>query len=185
MERDLLERRASKISSGQQGASPTSLADNRLLVIPGMNFTCSGNITSLLLGVEIRDSNSVQDNRLSFDIWRPVMRDGQVTGYNWIESSSININLQAGDFSSDGVVKYNIPTQNHVSFQNGDVIGVYQGTNSRGRLYYTDNIIVPTGYFRSGLSSEIQVTGSQLFNGFLLLRPVINSKEKLMLLNFL
>ena len=186
MERDLLERRASKISSGQQGAqSPNSLADNQLLVIPGMNFTCSGNITSLLLGVEIRDSNSLQADHLSFDIWRPVVENGQVTGYNWIRSSSIRIILQAGDFSSDGVIKYNIPMQNNVSFQNGDVIGVYQGPESRGRLYYASDIIVPTGYVHSGLPSSIKVTGSQLFNGFLLLYPVINSKEKLMLLIFL
>ena len=170
----MLERRASKISSGQQGASPNSLADDQLLVIPGMNFTCSrpGEVIGLLLGVEIR--NMGHNMRiLSLEIWRPI-KFGRETRYNFI--TDILIDVDAGNFSSDGVIRYTIPVQDRVAFLNGDVIGVYQEFRSTRHLYYTNNFAVPTGYARivsfNDLPDFVEATGP-LFNGLILLRPVI------------
>ena len=126
MNRDLLVRRASKISSGSGNAvSSNVLSDRQFLVIPGMNFTCRGNITSFLLGVDIRKGILLNDH-LRVDLWRPVNNI-----FRYV------VSLSAGDFSPDGVLRYNLTTM--LTFQSGDVLGVYQPPHSRSvvRLFYT------------------------------------------------
>ena len=80
MDRDLLESKAEKIGS-TEGMSQNQLQEEQFLVIPGMNFTCGGIITSLLLGVDVRELNEP----LVFEIWRPEMEENIVTGYRSID----------------------------------------------------------------------------------------------------
>ena len=174
---DLLKKRATKIGSNP-GVSPNSLTADQSLVIPGMRFSCRGSITSLLLGVDIRDNVSLEDN-LVFDLWRR-SSSGQYAWYTRISSSRRVILLRAGDFSSDGMTEYHLPTA--LSFRPNNVIGIYHLTSAEGRvrLYSssTASSTAPLGYDVNKSNYEnSQVTnyyGHQPFNRHLLLRPIIS-----------
>ena len=173
---DLLRARATKIGSNQ-GVSPNSLTANQSLVIPNMWFSCGGSITSLLLGVDIRDDDSLQDN-LVFDLWRPVFnRFGYITRYTRISTSRRMIHLRAGDFSSDGMIEYHLPAA--LPFQENDVIGIHHLTSGEGRvrLYSTTSSTAPFGFEVNKdnyQSSQIGNNGHQSFNRHLLFHPVIS-----------
>ena len=117
MELDLLKRRAEKLLSSFKTRSRNFL-DGEFRLIPGMNFTCSGTITSLLIGASYRAGGT----RIRFpevQLWRIG------SGGNFYTRQAIQeIRLAAGDFSPDGVLQYNLTTP--ISFQSGDVLGVYQ-----------------------------------------------------------
>ena len=173
---DLLRARATKIGSNR-GVSPNSLTADQSLVIPDMWFSCGGSITSLLLGVDIRDGDSLKDN-LVFDLWRPVFKFGYITGYTRISSSRRVILLRAGDFSSDGMIKYHLPTA--ISFQENDVIGIYHpsSTERRVRLFYSTSTTNLRGNYvnTANYNQSNQISGNilhQQFNKQLLLQPVI------------
>ena len=54
MELDLLRRRAEKISGGEAGAGTGKGLDNEFRLTPGESFSCSGNMTGLLLVGAVR-----------------------------------------------------------------------------------------------------------------------------------
>ena len=58
---------------------------------------------------------------------------------NFTRLASQEIKLNPGDFSPDGVLQYNLTTP--ISFQSGDVLGVYQPeeSNSVVTVYYHDS----------------------------------------------
>ena len=163
MDRDLLTARAAKITSGS-AASPNTLAANQLLVIPGMNFSCSGTITLVKLGVDFR--NVINGNNLLIELWRPMTAsNGQLLSYSYVTQRTINVG--AGSFSPNGVIDYDIPNLN---FQSGDVIAVFQPSNSRTQLYYSTEVSPPTGLNIVGTTSSTTVvpaTGHGQFNGYL------------------
>ena len=173
-------RRASKISLGLRSESVNVLSSGQYLVIPGMNFTCSGAITSFLLGVDVRTQRNGRDQYVSIDTWRPEREFGEL---NYIHNSTQNITLAARDFSSDGVLQFNLTTP--LVFQSGDVLGVYQPPHERSvvRLFYTTQLIPPVGYnvflpsFNTAFINSTDQLG-QSFNGFLLLRPVTSKNIK-------
>ena len=175
MDRDLLIARATKIDSEQSGVSPNRLTGNRQrVIIPGMNFSCSGTITSFKLGVDIRNTNG---GNLTLQLWRPVTTSGQLQ-YQFVESREIL--LRAGIFSSNGVNEYILP--NPLTFQSGYMIAVFQPENSRTQLFYSTSKqeSAPAGFELEGnMSDEIEVpaTGHDQFNGSLLLRPVISERK--------
>ena len=110
-----------------------------------MRFLCEGSITSLLLGVDIRDGDSLQDN-LVFDLWSRTRYSGYIW-YTRIPLSRHDILLRAGDFSSDGIIEDHLPTA--ISFQQNNVIGIYHpnSTERRVRLYSsTASSTAPFGY---------------------------------------
>ena len=170
MDREILTARATKIGSEQSGLSSNRLNENRQrVIIPGMNFSCSGTITSFKLGVDIRNTNS---GNLMLQLWRPVTTSGQLQ-YQFVESREIL--LRAGIFSSNGVNEYILP--NPLTFQSGYIIAVFQPINSRTRLFFSTSKqeSAPAGFELEGVVSDtVPATGHNQFNGSLLLRPVIS-----------
>ena len=140
MQLDLIKKRAEKITSGNI-VSENKL-DSELRVVPGLNFTCSGTITSLLLGVDVR---TVDGNRVEYpevQIWR---RTGQfpIVGTRFSRIKRANIVVTSGNSSSDGVLQYNLTTP--ISFQSGDVLGMYQHAENDSvvRLFYVNDTNAP------------------------------------------
>ena len=170
MDRDLLESRAEKIGS-TEGMSQNQLQEEQFLVIPGMNFTCGGIITSLLLGVDVRELNEP----LVFEIWRPEMEENTVTGYRSIDFTYKEIVIDPGEFSTDGVRRY--PIVPPIRFRKGDLISIFQPGGARVLLFYTTStdqappaaLDVNLPYYKT---MSVNTTGHQSFNGTLLLRPV-------------
>ena len=127
MDLDLLRKRAEKVSNG--GMNDDSF-DNHFILLPGDSFSCSGTMTGLLLVGAIRAGGA----RTMY----PKIQIYRNTGGNTYtrQGSSQEIRLAEGDFSPDGVLQYNLTTP--ISFQSGDVLGVYQPSklDSVVRVYY-------------------------------------------------
>ena len=175
MDRDLLTARAAKITSGQPGASPNTLNANQFLVIPGMNFSCTGRITRFKLGVDFRNLNN--NNNLRIHLWRPMTTPSGQRRYRYVTDSTRTIDIGTGSFSPNGVIECDIPNLNFLS---GYMIGVDQPGNCRTRLYYSTEVSPPTGLNIVGATSSttlVPATGHGQFNGYLLLRPVISERK--------
>ena len=131
MELDLLKRRAEKIS-GQSSGDGGGL-DDEFRLLPGESFTCSGTMTGLLFVGAVRTGGR-RDEYPWIQLWRNT-NDGIV----YTKQGSEEIRLVEGDFSPDGVLQYNFTTR--ISFQSGDVFGVYQPReqDSVVRVYYDSN----------------------------------------------
>ena len=132
MELDLLMRRAEKIPGGKAGTG-TGL-DRGFRLLPGESFSCSGTMTGLLLaGAVMKRKMGKRDKYPEIQIWR------NTSGNTYTRNSSQEIRLARGDFSPDGVLQYNLTTP--ISYQSGDVLGVYQPDQSDSvvRVYYDTN----------------------------------------------
>ena len=173
--RDVLERRATKIDSYASGVSSTFLSPDQFLVMPGWNFSCSGNITSFLVGVELRDLLS---NPAVIDLWRPTYDTcGILDGYRRVPGAQTYLNFRHGNFTPDGVYQYHI-LGSGIQYQSGDIFGVYQSSNpdSPVRIFYTNQLAAPRTFDVNTSYAEtykIQPSGYDLFtNGTVLVRPI-------------
>lgn len=131
MQFDVLQRRAAKIPVVNV-RSPNRL-NYEFRLFPDMNFTCSGSISSLLLGVDIRTVSEDRNQYPEIQIWRNI-------GGSFVrKSGKQKIQLVEGDFSPDGVLLYNLTPP--LQFQTGDIFGVYQPPQSDSvvRLYYSED----------------------------------------------
>ena len=128
MELELLKRRAEKIPPGDEAGRGTGggLNNEFRLVLN----ESSGTMTGLLLVGSVRGGRTQYPE---IQIWRN-------TGSNiYSRIGSEHITLNEGDFSPDGVLQYNLTTP--ISFQSGDVLGVYQPRlqDSIVRVYFDSN----------------------------------------------
>ena len=96
------------------------MLDDEFRLIPDINFTCSGNITGLLLGVDVRTVTDNRDQYSVVQIWRKNLIDN-----SYDRRDGREIRLAAGDFSPDGVLVYTNWTSSTMLFQSGDVLGVF------------------------------------------------------------
>ena len=131
MEMDVLRTRAGKIPNG--GRSTDGL-ENEFRLIADVSFTCNGTITSFQLGGTIR-GGGMRDEYPEIQLWRP-----DTGGALYTQQARQEITLAEGDFSPDGVLRYNLATP--IQFQSGDVLGVYQPEESESvvRIYYNSEV---------------------------------------------
>ena len=168
MELELLKRRVEKIPGGDAGEGTGGGLDNEFRLIPYEGFSCSGNMTGLLLVGAIRTSLG-RDQYPEIQIWS--FNSGTYT-----RQASQKIRLTEGDFSPDGVVQYNLTTP-IISFQSGDVLGVYQPReqDSVVRVYYDSN--TSTTYRVENNPTSITISNSSFSTAFhdnerILLSPI-------------
>ena len=175
IDRDVLERRASKIDSDATGVSSTIVSRGQFLVMPGWNFSCSGTITSLVVGVEVRDLNG---NVARIDLWRPRYNSLRViNSYEWVPDAQTYLNFRPGDFTPDGVYEFHIAGSG-IQYRSGDIFGVYQSStlDSPVRIFYTNQLAAPLTFGVDtpyGDTNSIQPSGYDLFTtGTVLVRPI-------------
>ena len=106
----------------QRRGSDTPLRNNRIVIVPRLNFTCNGRITNIRVRIS---SDGTGDNFPYVQVWRP----SQPSLYTrWdqvhIQSSHLKTNLTYPEA--------NIPLtgNNRIQFQPGDVIGFYNPSDS-------------------------------------------------------
>ena len=138
MQLDVLRKRAKQIDN--MGGKSGNILDDDTMLVPSMNFTCSGHITGVLLGADIRWNTSTRNRYPEIQIWRETSSD------NYTRQASQEIRLNPGDFSPEGVLRYTFSTP--LWFQSGDVLGVYQPPeqDSVARLYYNWESTGPVSY---------------------------------------
>ena len=145
----------------QRGNSQLGFRQNgRLAIIPRLNFTCNGRITSIRARI-VR--NLTRNDPLSFQVWRPTSVD--LTVYNKIGE----VQLQSDDQltrGSSNFLEANIGN-NTIEFQSGDVVGYYHPNNTR----YSVRDINTTGYvlYRfdgSPVPNSVNLSNSDAIGGY-------------------
>ena len=126
MDMDVLVKRAERITNNYVESREL---DRELRVVPDWNFNCSGNITGLLLGVDIRTGETEY----------PEVQTWRRNGNQFTKVDSRTIVLSPGNFSASGVFQSHLTTPLPVVA--GDMIGVYQPNEGSSvvRIYYKTN----------------------------------------------
>ena len=102
-------------------------------IIPYLNFTCNGRITSIRARVRFDDNT----NRIEypfFQIWRLSSTDPLV--YNKtgeVELQNNQVSLDSEDF---GIATINLTGNNTIEVQSGDVVGYYHPPQTRYQVRY-------------------------------------------------
>ena len=162
----LLQKRAEKITSINT-IPVMNLLNNELRVLSDYRFTCSGVLTSLLLGVDVRTVTTNRNQYPEVQIWRID------AGLTPTRVARQEIRLAAGDFSPDGVLRYNLTPS--IPFQNGDFLGVNQppALSSVVRLFFAEDSKVSSSNFNSGdIISQILQVAEKTANQRILLSPI-------------
>ena len=108
---------------------------SEIRIIPEMKFTCSGEITKIVVGARVRPKRDDHDGCYpQLQIWREADNKKDQIVFNLV--SSHEIVLTEDDFNPSGYFKYYFSP--HVPFQAGDAIGIYQPSDTSDvQLYYT------------------------------------------------
>ena len=125
MDYDLLIKKSSQIGNDvtlvNRGLGQLGFRNSdRYYILSHSTFTCSGNITGFLLGVDVR----VFRNKYP-EVFIAEKIDNEDT---YIFKDSQSINLNAIDFQPEGVYKYILPSP--LPFQAGQFIGIKQTQRS-------------------------------------------------------
>ena len=124
-------------------------------VIPGINFTCNGTVTTWTIGLQIRQLMSEEELKLpEVQIWRKL---DEQSNLDLIDARSI----RASELTSTSYPNVYEFTPAPLSFQAGDVLGLYQPAtaNSEVEVYYQFDG-GPVNYVR-----DVRVFGVQIFSG--------------------
>ena len=102
-------------------------------IIPELNFTCNGSLTRWIFAASWNPGGTGQDLYPDLQIWRP---NGSGT-YMKVQNSTVNITAR------NLTNQYEYIPNPPLEFQAGDIIGIFQPSQARGRLYmqyYQGNI---------------------------------------------
>jgi len=131
---DSLRKKAVLIYSGRESLS-------ELRVLPSMNFSCSGTVSSWTFVAQIRKRNGGGRNQYPrFQLWRPNGTDTYEKVYEYYTGSS---RFMTADNSGLTTAEYMPPA---IPFQAGDVLGVYQPGNSGNSRLSVIHVSVPPGF---------------------------------------
>ena len=120
----------------QRGNSQLGFRPNgRLAIIPRLNFTCNGRITSIKARVS---SSSRSGNLLFLQVWRPISADAIYNKIGEVQLQSNQV-TGSGTYRTTNII---LTGNNTIEFQSGDVVGYYHPFNTR---YLVRDINI-TGY---------------------------------------
>ena len=119
------QRCADSVDIQQRGLS---IGRNRLAIIPRLNFTCDGRITSIRARVFLSSFGFRDYAR--FQVWQPLSVDSTI--YNKIGEVQLQSDDQVITGNND-LLETNITltSDNTIEFQSGDVVGYYHPPQSR------------------------------------------------------
>ena len=98
----------------------TELSDE-IRIISSIQFTCTTQITSILLGLDVRPVRNNRELFPSFQLWRPTAVDQR---YMLLDESVRQIVYTPANVSTSGVYQY--PIVPSITANSGDLIAIYQ-----------------------------------------------------------
>ena len=121
--------KASKTTNGAKLATSLSLS---------RSFTCSGTLTGLVLGVDVRTETASRSLYPEVALWRPTDSDDDGGVYEKVHRSERMVKLTAANFSTSGAFDYLIDPP--LDFRSNDVLGWDQPdlVDSVVRMYTVD-----------------------------------------------
>ena len=111
-----------------QQRSNSCVANNNLVIIPHLNFSCNGRISSVRVGLQILPSYS---NLLNFQLWRPFL--SSTTIHNKVGEIHLETDYQVTQGYNNLEATIILAGEKRIEFQPGDIIGYYQPNQSRYR----------------------------------------------------
>ena len=134
MDYELLQHKAKQICDKDKckGSLEMNRLKDGMWIMPSYNFTCSGNMTSLLLGGDMRLNKA---DYPTISLWS---RQGESTVYNKVSGSDRTLSLGSYNFSTSGPLLYHLSEP--LQFESGQVFGLRHYDDSGIlRLYYIDS----------------------------------------------
>ena len=169
MDLSLLTRNAAQITTSSSSSLSVAIADQ--LRLPDAEFLCSGQITSLLLGVTVQQASPTRYDFPQFQLWRE-MEDFST------RVTTVPVDLGPANFSTSGVFEY--PLEPPVQFMMGDKVGLYQpkAAYSIVQVHETTERNSQAQILHSLEQLPTTISDSNdILTGSLLLRPVIGEYE--------
>ena len=165
MSQSLVAYRAKNLRNSAVGSSLTET----VRVLQEYQFNCSSNITSLILGIDVRAGHRLLP---SVQVFR---RIGDSNQYNLVTGSERAIYYSTSNVSTSGVFEY--PLNPPIPVMSGDLLAVSQPSPAFSivRIYYIDN--VPGVRFSSsqyafGTRNGISLNNSLITHQLILVYPV-------------
>ena len=166
MELPLVTYRAQRIG---KNPSQTFLSSNRLRVLQEYQFNCSTNITSLILGINVREATNSRKLFPSVQVFRP---NGASNTYSLVTGSERTIYYSTSNVSTSGVFEH--PLNPPIPVMSGDLLAVSQPEqgNSVVRVYYISGISFSSSQDISIGSSSVNLKDSPTTDELILVYPV-------------
>ena len=105
---------------------------NRLAIVPRLNFTCDGRITSIRARVFFMNDRSEYP---IFQVWRPSSVGSTI--YNKIGEVQLQSDNQVTGRNNNRIANIILTGNNTIEFQSGDVVGYYQPPDTRYEVAVT------------------------------------------------
>ena len=151
---------------------PESYLNNTLRVLKEYQFNCSStNITSLILGINIRTTTINSNNRTLFPSVQVFRPNGNSNNYNLVTANERTIYYSTSNVSTSGVYEY--PFNPPISVMSGDLLAISQPDERKSavRVYYISSISFHSSQQSIG-SSNINSNISPTTNQLILVYPV-------------
>ena len=171
MELELVTYRAQQIGIGANG---TTLSDT-IRILEEYQFNCtSTNITSVILGIDVRTVRASPPNRRyrfpSIQLWRP---NPDSPGQYLVDTDSERfIYYSTSNISTNGVFEY--PLNPPISVNSGDLLAISQPTegDSVVRVYYIDGINFQSREDSFGTTTSTGLSGTLHTDQLVLVYPI-------------
>ena len=164
----LVEYRAQQIGAD---AVESGYMNEKLRVLQEYQFNCSStNITSLILGIDVRIAADPRRFFPSVQVFRP--NGSIVNQYDLVTGSERTIYYSTSNVSTNGVYEY--PLNPPIPVMKGDLLAVSQPRqgNSVVRVYYINNINFHSSQNISTGSTTVNLNNSPTTNQLILVYPV-------------
>ena len=141
-----------------------------LRILQEYQFNCSStNITSLILGIDVRIVTNSRTLFPSVQIFRP---NGNVNQYDLVTGSERTIYYSTSNVSTSGVYEY--PLNPPIPVMSGDLLAVSQPeqANSIVRVYYINEISFTSSQTKPIRSKTVDLSSLQVTDELILVYPV-------------
>ena len=180
MNLSLMEYNAQKI--GSEGIDATYISGNTLRVLEEYEFNCSStNITSLILGINIRTTTNSRTLFPSVQVFRP--NGSSDNQYDLVTGSERTIYYSTSNVSTNGVYEY--PLNPPISVMSGDLLAVSQPllSQSVSRIYFYNGVSFASSQQSIG-SKTINLNIFPTTNQLILVYPVTGKRHTHVSLNY-
>ena len=134
----------------------TIISHDRLAIIPRLNFTCNGRITSIRAGL-LFDDLGIRNDYPYFQVWRAESVNS--TMYNKIGEVQLQSDDQVTGSGQYQTANITLTGNSTIEVQSGDVVGYYHPPNApyRMRITKTDGYIQ---YLFTGSSQSVNLNNN-------------------------
>ena len=135
---------------GRFGGGPKERKEEQRL-IPAVNFTCQGTVTKWIVAAKW---DGGKNNLAELQIWRKLGAEGT---YFKLQATTITANEE----SNTGIYEFDVSGSNPlVTFQEGDILGIFTPKDSRLRPYFSELYGPPNYYMDTRMDSTATAIGT-------------------------